>query len=163
MSKNYTMVRIVWAPGTFPANNDLREAVLGKVDTYIKAGKAPMVGAWSTSAELETNKPADYRASGCLNTRLLVKNEFDMSLPQTTYRIFTDADAASEFVSFVLEHGAVTSDIIVESDIGTKGIDPAVEFPSESRVAQLIWPGYPNFVYSGTYPAAGDPTATPVF
>jgi hypothetical protein len=164
MSKNYTMVQITWAPGSFPGTPGLREAVLGKVDTYIKAGKAPMAGAWSTVEDFERkNFPVDYRSSGSLNTRMLQDGSFDQSKEQTAYRIFVDAEAAQEFIAFVLDHGAVGSQVVTEDDIATGKLDAGVLFPSEQRVAELIWPGYPNFEYTGTYPTAGDPDATPVY
>jgi hypothetical protein len=165
MSKNYFMVQVVWAPGVLPTNTYLHSAILEKMDQFIKSGKSPMCGSWSSHADLETiGIPVDYRMPGSGSSTMLSRETFSLDAPLAGLRIFLDQSSAEEFMEFVLFHGALVARIITEDQVGVvDGVPNTVTFPEESRVAQCIWPGRPNFVYSGTYPEPGPADATPVY
>lgn len=158
MDKNYYMVQIVWPPGLLP-NAELEELTLSKYDEYIKAGKATMNGVfWQFNNE---HLPWDYRRSGC---PLMAANGFSPKPNEefTVYRVFIDQNAAIEYIQFMLGVGVVSARIVTEDDKLTGQVGMEFPFPSESRVGQRIWPGHPDFVYEGTYPAPGPADAIPI-
>lgn len=175
MSKNYTMVQYAFPPLATVSNPALGEAILNIADTYIKDGKMAMGGSSllykSAKWYVSENKPIpDYRISHVSN-RIgsetapwnTVPPQWDPNVEQLFYRIFFDAAAAEEFCQSMTNLGALFAGIIVEGQS-----TPALDFQyldslfaPEDRVAKFVWPGYPNFDYQGTYPAAGPADATP--
>lgn len=175
MSKNYTMVQYVFPPRSVPDNAALRNAILDLAGTYIKAGKLAMGEScldYKSDArrDAENIPKSDYRVphssnrfvhdqSGVIN----LSGQWPSDLEQIFYRVFFDQTAAQEFVQAMLDLGALSARIIVEGQ-SNPSLDfeyPDYLFPPEAHVAQFVWPGYPNFDYQGTYPAAGPADATP--
>ena len=175
MSKNYVMVQYVFPPKTMPTNTALREVIHNAAEGYIKAGKMPMCGTVYTYKDARAHSFNDgwfsYRDSHT-STRYVPGEDGGMTgvvmwgdQPQVFYRIFLDVHDANEFIGLVDSYGALLARIVTEDQAGTELVDgyaiPPAIFVSEDIVAKLIWPGHPDFTYSGEYPSAGPADATP--
>jgi len=174
MSKNYVMVQYVFPPKTMPTNTALRAVIHNAAEEYIKAGKMPMSGTvltYDIARSLSASNWFTYR-DGHTSTRHVPKEDGSMDIgvmwgdqPQVFYRIFLHVDDANEFIALVDRYGALLARIVTEDQATNEPIDgyaiPPTVFVSEDIVAKLIWPGHPDFTYTGDYPIAGPADATP--